>query len=157
MNEYIEPDEAARALADVRLRKEQVTILTQIPGWFRWAVALLAIAMAVALDSGQPLLIGVGVTVFVVGLLAALAVIIGRNWSRATPHRDLLGPRGGLIIVAFVALTLLVNLPTAVILEAAGSPLPATLGAVAGAVVIVVGGPLVARHLRQLANSADRR
>jgi hypothetical protein len=157
MNQHIEPDEAARALAEVRRRKEEVTILSRIPGWFRWVVALLAIVLAIGLDTGRPLLIGLGATVFVVGLLAAVAVVIGRSWSRATPRRDLIGPRGALVIVAFVALTLLVNLPTTFILEAAGSPVSATVGALAGAVVLVVGGPIVARYLHRLANGADQR
>jgi hypothetical protein len=156
MNERIDPDEAARALVEVRRRREQVTILSRIPGWFRWAVALLAIAMATGLDTREPLLIGLGVAVFVLGLLAALFVVIGRGWSRATPRRDLLGPRAALAIVTFVALILLVNLPTALILDAAGSPLPATIGALAGAVVILVGGPVVARYLHRLANNDER-
>jgi hypothetical protein len=156
MNERINPEEAARALAEVRRRREQVTVLAQIPRWFRWAVALLAIAAAVALDTGRSLLIGVGLAVFTVGLLAAVAAVIGRGWSRATPRRDLLGPRGGLVIAAFVVLILLVNLSTAVALNAAGSPLPATAGAVVGAVVIVVIGPLIARYLHRLATDGEK-
>jgi len=62
-----------------------------------------------------------------------------------------------LVIVAFVALILLVNLPTAFVLQAAGSPVPATVGALAGAFVIIVGGPVVARYLHRLANDGDRR
>jgi hypothetical protein len=157
MNEYIEPDDAARALAEVRRRKEQVTVLSQIPGWFRWAVGLLTVAMALGLDSGEPRLIGLGVTIFVIGLLTAIAVVIGRSWSRAIPRRDLLGPRGALVIVAFVALVLLVNLSTAVILEAAGSPVAATVGALAGAVVLIGAGPVVARYLHRLVNDTDQR
>jgi len=157
MSERINPDEAARALAEIRRRKEQVTVLSRIPGWFRWAVALLAIALASGLDTGEPLFIGVGVTVFTLGLLTALGVVIGHGWSRAVPRRDLLGPRAALVIVAFIALILLVNLPTTFILQAAGSPIPATVGALAGAVVIIAGGPIVARYLHRLANDGDRR
>ncbi|MEV6632307.1 hypothetical protein AB0M54_16315 [Actinoplanes sp. NPDC051470] len=152
MNEHIHPDDAARSLAEVRRRKEQIVALSRIPGWFRWTVALLAVVLAAGLDSRRPLLIGVGTTVFVLGLLIALGVIFGRGWSRATPRHDLLGPRAGLVIVAFVGLVLLVNLPTTFLLQAAGSPLPATVGAVAGGVVMIVGGPIVARYLRRLAD-----
>jgi hypothetical protein len=156
MSESIHPDEAARALAEVRRRREQVTVLSRIPGWFRWTVALLAIAMATGLDTGKSLFAGVGVTVFVLGLLAALGMVLGRGWRKATPRRDLWGPRAALVIVAFVALILLVNLPTAFIMQAAGSPMPATIGALAGAVVIIVGGPLVARYLHRLAGNDGR-
>jgi len=106
-------------------------------------------------DDRAYLLIGIGVTVFVIGLLLALAQVLGRSMVSAPLRRDLLGPRAALAIIVFVALILAVNLPTAFILRAAGVPYPATIGALAGAVVIFIGGPRLSRHLRRLTRTGN--
>jgi hypothetical protein len=155
MYEQVQPDEAARALAEVGRRRDQVADLSAIPWWFHWTVILLTIAFALALDSQRPVLIGIGVTVFVIGVLLALAQVLGRSMVSAPLRRDLLGPRAALAIIVFVGLILAVNLPTAFILRAAGVPYPATIGALAGAVVIFIGGPRLSRHLRRLTRTGS--
>ena len=157
MYEQVQPDEAARALAEIGRRKDQVVDLSAIPWWFHWTVILLAIALALGIDSQRPVLIGIGVIVFVVGLLLAVALVVGRSMLTAPLRRDLLGPRAALAIVTFVALILAANLPTAFIFRAAGVPYPATIGALAGAVVIFIGAPTLSRHLRRLTRAGDPR
>jgi hypothetical protein len=70
--------------------------------------------------------------------------------GRGTDGHALLGPVGVLAILGFVAVVLAVSLPTAFALRAAGVRYPATGGVLAGAVLMVVGGPLLMRLLRRV-------
>jgi hypothetical protein len=56
-----------------------------------------------------------------------------------------------------VALILLVNLPTAFILQAEGVPYPATIGALGGGVVMLLGGPIVSRSLQRMVEAGTAR
>lgn len=149
MADGLRPDEAAHALAEIEQRREQVIELAIIPGWYWWAIAGLMVGLSAAIDSRQPLAIGLGTAGFVVGVLAATGWVVARALRRAQPRNNLLGPAGVLAILGFVATVLAVSLPTAFALEAAGADYPSTWGILAGAVVMAIGGPLLMRHLRR--------
>lgn len=163
MTDGLRPDEAAQALAEIEQRQEQVIELAIIPTWFWWATAGLEVGLAAGIESRQPLAMGLAIGGFVVGVLAATGLVVVHALRRAQPRHnlvsDLLGPSGVLAILGFVATVLAVSLPTGFALEAAGAAYPATWGTLTGAVVMVIGGPLLMRHLRRimLANRpADR-
>ena len=63
---------------------------------------------------------------------------------------DLLGPRGIMLILGFVALTVGLSLAVAFNLQAAGVAHPALYGNAAGAACMVVGGPLLMGALRRI-------
>ncbi len=150
MTDALRPDDAAHALAEIEQRREQVIELAMIPWWYWWAIAGLQLGLAVAVDSRQPLAIGLGAGGFVLGVLAATDWLVARYLRRAQPRNDLLGPAGALAILGFVAVILAVSLPTAFALEANGIAHPAIWGVLLSGVVMVAGGPLLMRLLRRI-------
>jgi hypothetical protein len=156
MHEELRPDEAARALTEIRQRQEQVIKLAIIPAWYWWAIAGLMVGLSVAIDSHRRLAVGIGTSVFVVGVLTATGWVVIGGLRRAQLRNELLGPTGVLAILGFVATVLAVSLPSAFAFQAAGVRYPATMGVLVGAVLMVVGGPLLMRFLHRvmLANRA---
>jgi hypothetical protein len=148
MNE-MRPDEAARALDEIRRRQEQVIDVATIPVWYWWAIAALMVVLAAGVDTKRPVVIGVTVTVFVVGLLAATGTFVLRA-LRTQPRNHLLGARGVLTILAFEAIVIGLSLGVALPLDAARVGHAATIGVLVGAVLLVVGGPVLMRRLRQI-------
>lgn len=155
----LQPAEAARALTEIGERQEQVINLRVIPVWYWWAVAALMLVLAVPIDSGDHLAVAIGTSVFALGILATSGWVVLGTLRRAQPRGDLLGPVGALAILGFVAVVPAVSLPAAFALRAAGLRYPATGGVLAGAVLMVVGGPLLMRllHRVMLANRAGSR
>ena len=149
MTENLQPDEAARALTEIRQRQEQVIKLAIIPTWYWWATALLMVGFSAAIDSHRRLAIGIGTSLFVIGILTATGRVVIGGLRRAQLRNDLLGPIGVLAILGFIATVLAVSLPTAFALQAAGVRYPAALGVLVGAVVMVIGGPLLTRFLQR--------
>src|SRR5687767_854394 len=141
MTDGLRPDDAARALAEIEQRREQVIELTIIPWWYWWVIAALQVGLVVAIDSRQPLAIGLGTGGFVLGVLIATGRIMAGALWRAQPRNNLLSPVGVLAILGFVAAVLAVSLPTAFALDANGIAHPAIWGVLLGGVVMVVGGP----------------
>jgi hypothetical protein len=157
MYDEVNPHEAAQALTEIGQRQEQVIEVSIVPSWYWWAVGVLMVVLAATVESRQPVAIGAGVAVFVVGLLWSTIRLIRRSVALVQPRNDLMRPEGVLAILGFVALILAASLPTAFALKAAGAAYPATIGVSAGAVVLVVGGPLLMRYLRKvMRNSAGR-
>lgn len=149
MGEQVRPDEAARALAQIRERQEQVINVTVVPAWYWWLVGGLIVALPAAVESGEPVTIGIGVTVFVLGILCGTGWVV-RRALHVQPRNELLGLRGVMMILGFVALILGVTFTVAFSLEAAGISHPATLASLLGAVVLIVGGPMLTRALRHI-------
>jgi hypothetical protein len=148
VSEPLAADEAARALGEIGERQAQVIDQATIPGWFWGAVAALMVLLAVAVDTRRPMVVGAGTVIFVVGILVVVGAVAFAPQRRARLRNDLLGPTGVLAILGFVALVLLVSLPTSLWLQANGSGHPATFGVLAGAVVMAIGGPVLGRFLR---------
>jgi hypothetical protein len=149
MNEYVRADEAARALDEIQHRQEQVINLATIPDWYWSTVGVLMVGLSASVDSHQRIAIGVGVSVFVLGILTATGFVVAGAF-RAQLRNDLLGAAGVLAILGLVALVLAVSLPLAFGLRAAHVSYPATIGVSAGAVVLAIGGPVVMRRLRRI-------
>lgn len=150
MYKALQPDDAARALAEIDRRQEQVIEQAIIPGWFWWVIAALMIGLSAAVESRMPVAIGIGVSVFVLGVLAATGSVAVDAVRHAQVHAKLLSPTAILAILGFVATVHAVTLPTAFILQSTGTRYPATLTMLLCGVVMVIGGPLLMRFLRRL-------
>ncbi len=148
MNERPPPREAADALAEIRQRQEQVIDRALTPNWFWWAVGLLVVGFSTAVDTGNGLVIGIGTTVFVLGLCAAVGVVVMRTARDAQPRSALLGNAGALPIAGFVLGVLAVTLPATLVLGALDTPYAATWGSLVCAVLMGVGGPVLMRRVR---------
>jgi hypothetical protein len=159
MYEGLSPDEATQALDEIDQRKEQVIERTLIPQWFWWAIAGLVVGLTAAVESREPLVIGIGAVVFAVGVVTVTSCVVIGTLRHAQLRRDLLGPAGALSIVGFVVAANAVTLLAAFVLQATGMRYPATLATLLGAVVIVAGGPVLMRRLRHimLTNRAGQR
>jgi hypothetical protein len=159
MTDHAGPEEAARALTEIGQRQEQVIRLVVVPNWYWWAIAVLMVAFAAAVDTGQGLVVGIGTAVFVAGVLTTTGAMVFRAVRSAQPRNDLLGPRGLVAILGFVAVTIGVSLAVAFTLKASGVSYAATIGVSVTAVMLVVGGPMLMRYLqgRMLANRSGSR
>ena len=159
MTDQVRPEEAAGALAEIGQRQEQVIRLVVIPNWYWWAIAVLMVAFAAAVDTGQGLVVGITTAVFVAGVLTTTGAMVFRAVRSAQPRNDLLGPGGVVAILGFVAVTVGVSLAVAFILEASGVSYAATIAVSVAAVLLGVGGPMLMRHLqgRMLANRSGSR
>ena len=157
--DQVRPEEAARALTEIGQRQEQVIRLAVIPNWYWWAIAVLMVAFAAAVDTRQGLVVGIGSAVFVAGVLTTTGWVVVRAVHGAQPRHDLLGPGGVVAILGFVAVIVGVSLAVAFILKASGVSYAATIGVSVTAVLLVVGGPMLMRHLqgRMLANRSGSR
>jgi len=149
MAEQIHPDEAERALTQIRDHQEQVIDVNTIPVWYWWLLGGLIVLLAAAVESKDNTMIGGGVVVFVLGLLAGTGWI-ARRALRVQIRNELIGVGGIGLILGFVALTVGVSLAVGFGLQSAGISHPATWGNVAGAVLLVTGGPLLMRKLRRI-------
>jgi hypothetical protein len=150
MANTLRPDQAAEALTEIARRRAQVVTLAIVPTWFWWAIAVLMVGFTAAVESRVPLAIGIAIPVFVCGVLVVTGRLVLGVVLRAKPRNDLLRPAGVLAILGFVAVTLAISLPAAFALEAIGARYPATVGNLLAAICLVVGGPLLMRHLRRL-------
>jgi hypothetical protein len=148
MNGSVRPDEAASALAEIQHRHQQAVEVAFLPAWYWWAVGALNIGFAATLDVRRPVVTGVGVAAYVIGMVAVNAYVL-RGVLRAPLRRDLYGPTEVLSIVSFVALAVGVSLGVGFALDAVGVRYPAATGMVAGMVLFVIGGPLLTRYLRR--------
>jgi hypothetical protein len=159
MTDHAGPEEAARALTEIGQRQEQVIRLVVVPNWYWWAIAVLMVAFAAAVDTGQCLVVGIGTAVFVAGVLITTGAMVFRAVRSAQPRNDLLGLGGVVAILGFVAVTIGVSLAVAFTLKASGVSYAATIGVSVTAVMLVVGGPMLMRYLqgRMLANRSGSR
>jgi hypothetical protein len=145
----IYPDEAQQALAEIERRHGQVVDLLNLPWWYWPAIGLLQVPLGVAVDLRKPVVIGVVVPVYVIGMLLANLVATMGSWRRARPRRDLVDPVGVLAILGFVGVVVGVSLGVAFSLRANGAGYPATWGLGAGAALLIIGGPFLSGFLRR--------
>jgi hypothetical protein len=71
MNEYVQPDEAASSLAEVRRPQQHLIDAVMVPAWYWWIVAVAMIAIGLAVDTRRPVVLAVVIPV-AVAVLAAL-------------------------------------------------------------------------------------
>ena len=147
----MDPDEAANSLAEVRRRQQQVIDALSIPLWYWWVVAVAMVAIGAAADTRRPAVLATVLPVAIVVLAGPTGAMIFGAYRRARVRSsELLGPRGALAIGGFIWLVVGVSLAVAFALRAAGVAVPATIGTAAGGMIMVIGGPLLGRRLRQL-------
>jgi hypothetical protein len=160
MNDYVHPDEAAAALAEVQRRQRQLIDSAAIPLWYWSVVAAAMIAIGAAVDTKRAAVLAVVIPCAVVVLVALTsAMIFGLPGRARVRGNELLGPRGALAIVGFVWLILGLTLGIGFALRAVGSPAPATIATAIGGVAMIAAGPFLSRWLRQtmLSNRAGAR
>jgi hypothetical protein len=152
MSEQVRPDEAARALAEIRQRQQQVIDLAMPPAWYWWIVAALVVGLSATVDAARqrPAVIALSAMVFTLGIAALTIRVVLGAWHRAQWRNQLLGSRGGLAIVGFVALVVGTTLGVAFALEAVGVRQAATLASLLGAALMITGGPMLTRILRRI-------
>jgi len=143
-------DEAARALAEIQRRQQQVIDQATVPGWYWWSVGALMVVLAVGVDIRTPAALGGAVAVFVVGLLSATGVVVRNQFLRARLRDGLLDGRAVVAILGFVALIVGFTLGLAFGLRAVGVHYPATLACLAGGIALGLGGPVLMRTLRRI-------
>jgi hypothetical protein len=148
MTDPVHPQEAANALSQIRDHQAKVVDVSDIPIWYWVFVGIFVLALAVATDTRRASVIGIAVPVFVLGVLATTAWLVRRN-LHVQPRRNLIGPVGVLMILAFTGTTVGLSLGTAFTLQALGSKHPAVWGSAVTAVMLMVGGPLLSRGLRR--------
>ncbi|MFC0542766.1 hypothetical protein [Kutzneria chonburiensis] len=144
----VEPEDAARALDEIRLRREQVLTRKVIPAWHWWGHAALIVMLSACIETGG-VFVWVGVGVFMaVGL--AIDLPVRRRARAAAPRRSLAGPGSGwrtlLALLTFLVVVLGVCLATGLTLKAFGVPYPGTIAATVGALVFAVAGQLLVRY-----------
>jgi len=150
MSDEVSPAEAAQALANIQLRQQQVIDLVTIPAWYWWAVGGLMVVLAFGVDSHSPVVIGLTVPVFVLGILAATGWVVGHAFRHAQIRNGMLDGRAVAAILGFDALIVGGTIGLAFGLRAAGVGHPATLACVAGGLVMGLGGPVLMRRLRAI-------
>jgi hypothetical protein len=157
MNDYVHPDDAAAALAEVRRRQQQVVDSATVPVWYWCVVAAAMVAIGAAVDSRSHLVLGVTIPSAAIVLVTLTgAMIFGVPGRVRVVGNDLLGPRAALAIVGYVWLIVGLTLGAGFALRAAGASAPATIATVIGGVAMVATGPFLSRWLRRtmLANRA---
>lgn len=144
------PRQALTALNEIGSRRQQVVNVATIPNWYWLFVGLPMIGLALAVDTRNSTTIGVGVTAFVIVVLTATAAVMVPSYRRAQWHRELLGTRGPISIIAFVGVAVGATLGLAFGLQAAGVTHPATIACLIGAAGVIFGGPILMRRLRSI-------
>ncbi|MFG1994909.1 hypothetical protein ACGFJ7_33540 [Actinoplanes sp. NPDC048988] len=144
----MDPIDAELALAEVRIRRDQVVTSTLVPTWFWPTVGALMLLFVAAVESGVPWLIATGSALYGAGLSAVIGVVAFR--SRVQVRNALLGPRGALAIAGFALTLVALGLGLAFTLQALGLPHPATIAAVPVALGMAFGGPRLMAYLRRL-------
>jgi MFS family permease len=152
MSEQVRPDEAARALAEIRQRQQQVVDLAMPPAWYWWIVAALVVGLSATVDAARhrPGVITFAAVAFTLGIGAVTVWVVLGAWQRAQWRNQLLGSRAGLAIVGFVGLVVGTTLGVAFALHAAGVRPAATLAGLLAAALLVAGGPVLTRILRHI-------
>ena len=152
----LHPDDAARALEHIRAQQRRTAGLDELPRWYWAAIGTLAVLFTAGVESGRPVVIAIAAVVF----LAGVAVVVWRVLARAPAQlrTDLLGAKGGLAIGGFVAGLVGLTLVTTFAVITAGVPYPGTIASSVTFVGLVVGGPMLTRHLRRIRiANAERR
>src|SRR5215813_508162 len=103
MNDELHSRDAARALAEIQKRQQQVIDIATVPSWYWWAVGALMVILAVGVDNRTTIALGVTIPVFVLGMLVATGAVIRGQFRDARVSSDLLDGRGVLAILGFAA------------------------------------------------------
>ena len=150
--------EAAAALAEIQRSQERVINGVLVPFWYWWVIAAAMIGIGVARDSGDSAVEAVAIPLAVLVMAGLIGATIPEVRRRVQVHSDTrVRSRVGAAIFALIVAVDAAIVATAASLAAAHDSDPATIGAAAGAVVIVVAGPLLNSYAKRLMLSQGRR
>src|SRR5690242_12649692 len=121
----MDPIDAELALAEVRIRRDQVVSPNLVPTWFWLAIGALMLMFVAAVESRIPWLIATGSALYGIGLAAAIGVVAFR--TRVQVRNALMGLRGAVAITVFALTLVALGLGLGFTLEALGVPHPATI------------------------------
>jgi hypothetical protein len=147
----MDPIDAELALAEVRARRSQVIDANTIPDWFWSALGVLIVLFVAAVESRRPWWIGIGSSVYAIGLTTTLLLVIRQNRVQLRPA--LIGASGLAAIMGFTLALVAIGVGLGLRLDAAGFRWPATISVIPVAIGLAAGGPLLMRHLRRLMRS----
>jgi hypothetical protein len=148
---HLQPEEAARALAQIHQRQGKVIDAVLIPAWYWWAVAAGMVAIGAAADTHDAVVLAVVIPIAAVLIAALTAGMIFAAYRHAQVRsNELLGGRGAVAIVGFVWLVVALTLGIGFALRAVGAHLPATIATAIGGAALVTGGPILMRKLRDI-------
>ncbi len=148
MSEDVGREQAVRALDEIRAAQRQVVTATVIPDWFWGALGALMVVFTAGVESRRPLYVGIGTTLFVIGLNLTIWRVVARN--RAGVRPGYLGRPGFTLIFGFTAGFVALGLAVGLGLAAAGFRWPATVANLVVGLGLVVAGPWLMRRLRTL-------
>jgi hypothetical protein len=143
------PEQAADALRVVADKQSRVIDIATVPVWYWSVVGALMVVLAVGVDIRTRAAIGIAVSIFVLGLLGTTARVVSGFVRTARLHPDLLGPRGVLVILAFIAAIDVPTIGVGLGLKAAHVHYPATIACAVAGTALAIGGPLLMRYLRR--------
>ena len=144
----IPPIDAELALAEVRIRREQVVEANLVPTWFWAGIGVLMMVFVAAVESRRPPLVAVGSVVYAIGLAALILAVVRR--ARVQVRPALIGARGGLAIAGFSVGLAGLGVGLGLLLKAAGVAWPATIACAPVAAGLAIGGPLLMGYLRRV-------
>jgi hypothetical protein len=154
MTYRVGPADAARALTEIGRRREQVVRRAVIPTWFWWTIGVLMVELAAAVESRRGVLLGIGIAVFVAGLLVSTVRMVLRTALSAPPRNDLTDPPTVLAMViaimTFVAVVVGATLGVGFSLQAAKVSHPVTITVSVTALLLAFGGPMLMRYLTRV-------
>ena len=141
-------DDAARSLSEIATVQGSLIDKMLLPTPYWWLVAALTIGLGATVDTHRHVLIACATVAYALVVAAATVwVTLGR--TRAQLSRQLLGERGALAIVTFVLSSVGISLGVGFGAQAAGVAHPALIACGLCAIGLVVGGPILNRHLRR--------
>ena len=143
--------EAAAALAEIQRQQRRVVLAVLVPGWYWWVIAAGMIAIGAARDTKDLVVQAVTIplaALAMAGLTAAMIPAIRRRIQ--VNSATLPGARGAAAIFGLIVLVDGVTIGITATLAAARYSHPDTVGAAAGAAMVVIAGPVVNRYLRRL-------
>jgi hypothetical protein len=143
--------EAAAELADIKLRQQKVIESVLVPVWYWWVMAAGMIAIGAARDSHDRLVQAITIPLAVLVMVVLTGAMIPEVRRRIQVHSaSQPGARGAAAIFGLIVLVNVATVATAVSLDGHGIAHPLTIGYGAGAVVLVIAGPLVMGYCHRL-------
>jgi hypothetical protein len=144
----LRPNDAARALADIRAQQLRTAGADELPRWYWAAVGTLIVLLTAGVESRRPVIVVAASVAFAAGLTAVVWRVLAD--APVQVRGDLLGAKGGFAIAGFVVGLVVVTLVVAFTLTAAGVPFPGTIADCVTFAGLVVGGPMLTRYLRRV-------
>ena len=148
--EHVDPEMAARQLAEIEARQERAVRRVGVPAWYWFAIGAGMVALGLVVDTQAAAVIVASALVFAALAAALTGWIIAGGHAGARVRRELLGATGAAGIVLLDWVVVGGSIGSAFALRAAGARYPATLGTLVGALLLVAGGLFLGSRLTRL-------